>query len=121
MLTVIRKVYFWPSMQKNIIEYLTKCLECQQVKVEHQHPARLLQPIPVPEWKWEVISLDSITRLPRSKRHNDSIMVVVEFKIIVYINFMFQQFHCQKIKKNPLYTNLRPNSRNQFYRSFAKK
>ena len=73
MLIAIMKVYFWPDMRKNIIEYLNKCLECQQVKVEHQHPTRLLQPIPILEWKWEVISLDFITGLPRSKRHNDSI------------------------------------------------
>ena len=78
MLTAIRKVYFWPTMRKNIAEYLNKCLECQQVKVEHRHPAGLLQPIPVPEWKWEVISLDFITGLPRTTRQNDSIMVVVD-------------------------------------------
>ena len=46
--------------------------------VEHQHLARLLQLIPVPKWKWEVISLDFITGLPRSKRHNDFIMVVFD-------------------------------------------
>lgn len=77
-LTTIGKVFFWPSMRKNIAKYLNKCLECQQAKVEHQHPAGLLQPIPVPEWKWEVISLDFIIGLPRSKRKNDSIMVVVD-------------------------------------------
>ena len=64
MLTAIRKVYFWPSMCKNIADYLNKCLECQQVKVEHQHPTRFLQPIPIREWKWEVISLDFILGLP---------------------------------------------------------
>ena len=46
--------------------------------VEHQHPAGLLQPIPIPEWKWEVISLDFITSLPQTKGQNDSIMVVVD-------------------------------------------
>lgn len=65
-------------MRKDIANYLTKCLECQQVKVEHRHPAGLMQPIPIPEWKWEVISLDFITGLPKSKRGNDSIMVVVD-------------------------------------------
>ena len=68
-------------MRRNIVEYLNKCLEFQQVKVEHRHPAGLLQPILVPEWKWEVISLDFITCLPWSKRHNDSIMVVIEILI----------------------------------------
>ena len=45
--------------------------------MEHRHPTRLLQPITVPEGKWEVISLDFIMGLPRSMRHNDSIMVVI--------------------------------------------
>eukprot|EP00253_Pinus_taeda_P034845 PITA_34845 len=52
--------------------------ECQQVKIEHQHPAGLLQPLPIPEWKWEVITMDFITGLPKSKKGNDSIMVVVD-------------------------------------------
>ena len=53
-------------------------MKCQQVKVEHQHPAGLLQPLPVPEWKWEVISIDFITGLPMTWRQHDSIMVVVD-------------------------------------------
>eukprot|EP00253_Pinus_taeda_P016502 PITA_16502 len=78
MITAIRKEYFWPGMKKNIVEYLSQCLECQQIKAEHQHPAGLLQPLPVPEWKWEVISMDFITGLPKTKRNNDSIFVVVD-------------------------------------------
>eukprot|EP00253_Pinus_taeda_P019019 PITA_19019 len=78
MITAIRKEYFWPGMKKNIVEYLSQCLECQQIKAEHQHPAGLLQPLRVPEWKWEAISMDFITRLPKTKRNNDSIFVVVD-------------------------------------------
>jgi len=48
------------------------------VKAEHQHPAGLLQPLPIPEWKWEIISLDFITGLPKNAKENDSIMVVVD-------------------------------------------
>jgi len=40
--TAVRKAYYWPGMRKDISEYLAKCLECQQVKTEHQHPAGLL-------------------------------------------------------------------------------
>ena len=54
-----------------------RCQYCQQVKAEHQHPADLLQPLPVPEWKWETISLDFITGFPKNHKHNDSIMVVI--------------------------------------------
>eukprot|EP00253_Pinus_taeda_P023153 PITA_23153 len=78
MITAIRKDYFWPGMKKNVAEYLAQCLECQQIKAKHQHLAGLLQPLPIPEWKWETISMDFITRLPKTKRNNDSIMVVVD-------------------------------------------
>jgi hypothetical protein len=53
-------------------------MECQKVKAEHRHPARLLQPLPTPEWKWEVVTMDFITGLPRIGKMHDSIMVVVE-------------------------------------------
>ena len=43
-----KKQSFWPGMKKDIAEYISKCMKCQQVKVEHQHPAGLLQPFPVP-------------------------------------------------------------------------
>eukprot|EP00253_Pinus_taeda_P019879 PITA_19879 len=52
--------------------------ECQQIKAEHQHPGGLLQPLPVPEWKWEIISMDFIMGLPKTKKNNDSIFVVVD-------------------------------------------
>eukprot|EP00253_Pinus_taeda_P022179 PITA_22179 len=78
MITAIRKNYFWPEMKKDVTEYLARCLECQQIKTEHQHPVGLLQPLPILEWKWETISMDFITGLPKTKRNNDSIMVVVD-------------------------------------------
>ena len=39
-----RKQHFWPGMKKDTAEYISKCIKCQQVKVEHQHPTDLLQP-----------------------------------------------------------------------------
>ena len=53
-------------------------MECQKVKVEHRHPARLLQPLPIPERKWEVVTMDFIIGFPRTGKQLDSIMVVVE-------------------------------------------
>ena len=71
--------YFWPGMKNDIAKYISKCMKCQQqVKVENQHATGLLQPFPVPEWKWEVISMDFITGLPMTWRQHDSIMVVVD-------------------------------------------
>ena len=65
-------------MKNELEEYIAKCFECQQVNTKHQHPAGLLQPLPIPSWKWEIISLDFITGLPRNQNLNDSIMVVVD-------------------------------------------
>ena len=65
-ITMLRKEYFWPNMKTKLAEFITRCFECQRVKIEHQHPARLLQPLPIPSWKWEIISLDFITELPRN-------------------------------------------------------
>ena len=76
--TMLRKEYFWSNMKSEVAEYIARCLYYQQVKTEHQHPASLLQPSPIPSWKWEVISLDFITGLPRNQNQNDSIMVVVD-------------------------------------------
>ena len=53
-------------------------MKCQKVKVEDRHPTSFLQPLPILEWKWEVVTIDFITRLPRSNRRHDSIMVVVD-------------------------------------------
>jgi hypothetical protein len=70
--------YLWPSMKKEITGYITRCMECHKVKAEHRHPAGLLQPLPIPEWKWEVVTMDFITGFPRTSKQHNSIMVVVE-------------------------------------------
>ena len=71
----------------DLVDYLSKCLECQQVKAEHQHLAGLLKPLPIPKWKCEVISLDSITGFPLMQKHHDSIMVVVD-KLTKSVHFI---------------------------------
>ena len=48
-----RKQYFLPGMKKDMTEYISRCMKCQQVKVEHQHPAGLLHPLSIPKWKWK--------------------------------------------------------------------
>ncbi len=65
-------------MKKDIAEYVEVCDVCQRVKAEHQKPARLLQPMPIPEWKWDKLGMDFITGLPRTKAGYDSIWVVVD-------------------------------------------
>ena len=58
--------------------FIAKCQEFQLVKAEHHHLSGLLQPLPILEWKWEVISMDFITGLPKIKKQNDSIFVVID-------------------------------------------
>ena len=77
-IAIARKQYFWLGMKKDMAEYISRCMKCQQLKVDHQHPAGLLQYFLVREWKWEVISMDFITGLTMTWRQHDSIMVVVD-------------------------------------------
>jgi hypothetical protein len=65
-------------MKREIEKYIARCMECQKVKAEHRHPAGLLQPLPIPEWKWEVVTMDFIMGFPRTCKLHDSIMVVVD-------------------------------------------
>ena len=78
MLTALKNKLFWPGMKRDVAEYLTRCMEFQLVKVEHQHPARLLNPLPITEWKRDTVSIDFITGLPKTKYQHDSVMVVVD-------------------------------------------
>ncbi|WMV14375.1 hypothetical protein MTR67_007760 [Solanum verrucosum] len=61
----LKRINWWPSMKKNIAEFVAKCQNCQQVKYEHQRPAGLLQRMPIPEWKWERIAMDFVVVFPR--------------------------------------------------------
>ncbi|KAJ0800591.1 putative nucleotidyltransferase, Ribonuclease H [Helianthus annuus] len=74
----ISTTYWWPSMKAHIATYVGKCLTCARVKVEYQKPAGLLQQPKIPQWKWEGISMDFVTGLPRSQRGNDTIWVIVD-------------------------------------------
>ena len=56
--------FWWTGMKKDIAEYVAVCDVCQRVKAEHQKPAVLLQPMPIPEWNWDKLGMDFITRLP---------------------------------------------------------
>jgi hypothetical protein len=74
----LKATYWWYGMKRDIAEYVALCDTCQQVKAEHQRPARLLQPLQVPEWKWEEIAMDFIVGLPRTQSGYDSIWVIVD-------------------------------------------
>jgi hypothetical protein len=61
-----------------VATHVALCDVCQRVKVEHQRPVILLQPLKVPEWKWEEISMDFIVGLPCTRDGYDSIWVIVD-------------------------------------------
>ena len=65
-------------LEEDVVDYVAKCLTCQQVKAEHQKPSGKLQPLPIPEWKWERITMDFVVGLPRTKDGYDSIWVIVD-------------------------------------------
>nr|GEW24359.1 putative reverse transcriptase domain-containing protein [Tanacetum cinerariifolium] len=62
----VKKLYWWPNMKANIATYVSKCLTCAKVRAEHQRPSGLLVQLAIPEWKWDNITMDFITKLPKS-------------------------------------------------------
>ena len=74
----MKRVFFWAGMKKDVAEYVARCLVCQQVKVEQRKPGGLLHPLEVPQWKWDSVSMDFIDGLPRSRKGNTGIWVVVD-------------------------------------------
>ena len=74
----MKKLFFWAGMKSDVVDFVSKCLECQQVKADHRHPAGLLQPHDIPETKWEVISMDFVVGLPLTSSRHNAILVVVD-------------------------------------------
>ena len=65
-------------MKRHVGDFVRRCLTCQQVKAEHQKPAGLLQPLEVDEWKWEHVTMDFVTHLPRTQQKHDAVWVIVD-------------------------------------------
>src|SRR5262249_51082751 len=74
----VRDIYWWPGLKKDVAKCVSTCLTCQQVKVEHKKPSGLLQKLPLPEWKWERMTMDFVVGLPRTQKGCDSIWVIVD-------------------------------------------
>ncbi|GJW96359.1 putative reverse transcriptase domain-containing protein [Tanacetum coccineum] len=74
----LKKLYWWPNMKAEIATYVSKCLTCVKVKAECQKPSCLLvQPV-IPVWKWENITMDFVTKLPKTSTGQDTIWVIVD-------------------------------------------
>ncbi|GKA64087.1 putative reverse transcriptase domain-containing protein [Tanacetum coccineum] len=74
----MKKLYWWPNMKANIATYVSKCLTCAKVKAEHQRPSGLLVQPDIPQWKWDNITMDFVTKLPKSLQGYDTIWVIVD-------------------------------------------
>ncbi|GKE58989.1 putative reverse transcriptase domain-containing protein [Tanacetum coccineum] len=64
----MKKLYWWPNMKANIATYVSKCLTYAKVKAEHQRPSGLLVQPNIPQWKWDNITMDFVTKLPKSSQ-----------------------------------------------------
>ncbi|GKB66521.1 putative reverse transcriptase domain-containing protein [Tanacetum coccineum] len=74
----MKKLYWWPNMKADIATYVRKCLTCAKVKAEHQRPSGLLVQPEIPQWKWDNITMDFVTKLPKSSQGYDTIWVIVD-------------------------------------------
>ncbi|GJY56621.1 putative reverse transcriptase domain-containing protein [Tanacetum coccineum] len=74
----LKKLYWWPNMKAEIATYVSKCLTCAKVKAECQKPSGLLVQLVIPVWKWENITMDFVTKLPKTSTGQDAIWVIID-------------------------------------------
>ncbi|GJV29420.1 reverse transcriptase domain-containing protein [Tanacetum coccineum] len=100
----LRDLYWWPGMKRDIAEYVSRCLTCSKIKAEHQKPSGFLQQPEIPEWKWEKITMDFVTKLPKSSSGHDTIWVVVD-RLTKSAHFLpiHEDYKTEKLAK--IYTN----------------
>ncbi|XP_020967454.1 uncharacterized protein LOC110266784 [Arachis ipaensis] len=91
-------------MKNDVALHVSKCLTCQKVKIEHQRPARTLQPLEIPQWKWEIITMDFVLGLPRTRIGCDAIWVVVD-RLTKSAHFLPIRISCTMEELARLYIN----------------
>ena len=74
----LKATFWWTGMKTDVADYVASWLVCQIAKIEHQRPGGTLEPLEIPQWKWDSISMDFVMHLPRSMRGHDSIWVLVD-------------------------------------------
>ena len=87
----IRERFSWKSLKEDVLQHIRECDVFQMNKGEMSHPAGLLQPLPIPEGKWECVSMDFITGLPMVQG-KDCIFVVVD-RLTKYSHFFAISAH----------------------------
>jgi hypothetical protein len=73
----LKKNFWWTRMKRQIVKYVSECDTCRRVKADHLRPARNLQPLSIPKWKWENICTDFNVGLPLTLRRYKSIWVIM--------------------------------------------
>ena len=76
---LILRDFYWPTVQADVATYVSMYEECQRNKPSNQRPAGLLQPLEVPGHRWERISMDFVTHLPKTKSGYDALLVMVDY------------------------------------------
>ncbi|GJR49195.1 putative reverse transcriptase domain-containing protein [Tanacetum coccineum] len=89
-----KKLYWWPNMKADIATYVSKCLTCARVTAEHQRPSGLLVQPEIPEWKWDNITMDFITKLPRENDPLDKLARSFQKALGTYIS-MSTAYHLE--------------------------
>jgi hypothetical protein len=74
----LKPLYWWTRMKREIAQYVSECDTCHRIKASHLKSAGALQPLSIPSWKWDDISMDFIVGLSNTSRHHDSIWVIVD-------------------------------------------
>nr|GFB94826.1 retrotransposon protein, putative, Ty3-gypsy subclass [Tanacetum cinerariifolium] len=86
----MKKLYWWPNMKADIATYVRKCLAYAKVKAEHQRPSGLLVQPEIPVWKWDNITMDFVTKLPKSPQGYDTIWVIQSERTIQTLEDMLR-------------------------------
>jgi len=89
-------------MKKEVAQFVSACLTYQKAKVEHKRPGGIMQPLKIPVWKWDSISMDFVTHLPWTFRGHDTIWVIVD-RLTKSAHFLTMNLRMSMVKLTQLY------------------
>jgi hypothetical protein len=69
----LRQQFWWIRMKHEAARYVAECDTNRKVKADYMKPGGILQPLSIPEWKWDDVSMDFIVGLPLTAHKFDSI------------------------------------------------
>jgi hypothetical protein len=94
----LKQNFWWSNMKVDIAKYVTECDTCHRMKASHLKSVGVLQPLSIPMWKWDDISMDFIVGLPLAPRKKNCIWVIVDrltktaHFIAVHTTYSVQQY-----------------------------